>query len=157
MPRHVIVQPHSILFGRTERPAHQQLCLRERQDPWSDILFPDFLLWHALDSFLIVYMPLAPVTKAAKLHIGNQPVCPEMRTERFYRLRVAGNQLRIVIIRCEALSVLTIVPGARFSGLLIQPFGNIHMTLLPRNVTDKSQDEMLSLLLPARKLIFLLD
>ena len=72
-------------------------------------------------------------------------------------LSMTGNDRRIIIIRCKTFAILSVIPSAGLSTLLIQPFRDIHMFFITRNITDKSEYQMLSLFSPSRNLIFFVN
>ena len=153
---HIVIKAEA-LFGReAERPAHQQFRRRKSGKVICGIFVPDRLVRHGHQAIFTFDVPLAPVTKAAQLHIGNKAVRAQKLRQCIKHTVMRCPEHRIGIVWRIAFSVIRIVPAAILC-LRIKPVRDIQMCLLSRHIANKADHQMDPLLPQRGKAVFFAD
>ena len=127
--------------GDVERPAHQQLRRRKSRKIISGIFVPDRLVRHGYQPIFAFDMPLAPVSKAAQLHIGNKAIRTQKLRQRIKHTMMRSPERCIGIVWRVAFPIIRVVPAAILC-LRIKPVRNIQMRLFSRHITDKTEHQV---------------
>ena len=138
---HIVVKAKLMFCGDVERPSHQQLRRRKSRKIISGIFVPDRLVRHGYQPIFAFDMPLAPVSKAAQLHIGNKSIRTQKLRQRIKHTMMRSPEHCIGIVWRVAFPIIRVVPAAILC-LRIKPVRNIQMRLFSRHITDKTEHQV---------------
>ena len=120
------------------------------------IFLTDALPGHGRHARLLKRVPLSPVAQASQLHIRDERVLARPGTKRRNRAGMRRPERGVGIIGRIPLAIRVVVvrPVAR---LVIEPLGDVAMSLVTRGVAHKAQHGMLSLGTPAGNIVLLFE
>ncbi len=102
-------------------------------------------------------MPLAPMAQASQLDEADEVIAAVALTQRGYRPLMAGDELRVVIVRRKTPAIGVIIGHPRATGLFPEPVGNVPVVFIAGQIAHKTQHDVLAFRTPALQLILLFN